>query len=431
MKLFGTVKNGKCRTSYFFGIKVYERLRNNATESTYILGIRIQKKSLHKPSTKLDTAELKILTLGLYYKDLPKEERPILCFDHLAYPYAEAIDAWTFFQYLQSQGIPSIYVIREENPLFQKLQAENRLKDIISVKSELQFLQNYPHIIAQSRAILSSFALDISEICKILPSTKYIFIEHGVSFLIESALELYSPSRFDGMLVPTRLTKQVYEQRGSETPACPHYCVGFPRWDKLAPAQKKGGTKKIFIFFTWREALSKNKTFIDLYTSRIQSFIKRLRGQFANKPDIQIQVSLHHVLLDRGIAVNKDKLFEGVQLVPVSEISQMIREADLCITDFSSISFDFLYRNVPVIYYCFDADIQYTEKHDQMQSSIAKIKQELYNYCDDEDAAVDKALYYADRDFELEPEYVQKNNSIFWQHGKNCETFWQLLKNKL
>ena len=437
MIFFGTEKDKSGRRTYFFGIKVYEtKIRHNVKRS-YLLGMRIRKKQLKTDAsiaidkivhhTRICAAEQRILTLGLYYKDMPKEERYVLCFDYLFLPYAEAIDAWTFFQYLQSQGIPSKYVIRKENALYKKLKEENNLKDILPVGSEFQLLTNYPDIIAKSRFIICSYGFELSPFFKFLPFCKYIFIEHGVNFLKDWAVQHYTNSRFAGMIVPSRLTKEEYEKVGVDLDSLSVYYTGLPRWDRLQSQKKHDRTRNIFIFFTWRVSFGANKTLVKQYAERIQSFVYRLKKIFAGRDDIKLHISLHHALIERDIKLEESKLFEGVHFVPMSEISNMIQKTDLCITDYSSISFDFLYLNVPVIYYCFDADVEYPHQNDYIVPSIEKIKRELYNCCLSEDEAVSKVQYYAERDFSLETEYMAKNDNIFWFKGGNCERLWQLI----
>lgn len=442
MKLFGTIKNAKGVRTYFFGIKVYEERKLEHARKTYILGIKVRKKDHTKkkaaiPATlemqqKIDsriryaTAEQKILTLGLYYKDLPQEQLYVLCFDYLAHPYAEAIDAWTFFQYLQEKGIPSKYVLRRENPLFTKLQQAGNLKDILPVNNELDLLITYPHILAQSRMVISSFGFECSSIFKQTPFIKYVFIEHGVTLMKERAIRYYSDDKFDGKVVPTSLTKALYERITSRAPSCKHYYCGMPRWDKLQPYCENKTTRKIFIFFTQRQTFRWDATHRPEYYRRIQSFVNRLRDLLSDRSDIQLYIGMHHGL-NEGTRHAAENEITGVNLVPMSEISTMAREADMCITDFSSICFDFLYRDVPVIFYCFDLDINYSNNTERSDLAADKIDKLLYNGCRDEDAAIAKVRHYVDRNFKLEGNHLERNKAIFWPRSNNCEQLWQLL----
>ena len=437
MKLFGTIKDRGGARTYFFGIKVFEKKKLGHARKNYILGIRVKKKRYAKEEKshiqqriesglKLAAAEQKILTMGLYYQNMPESERYVLCFDYLAHPYAEAIDAWTFFQYLQANGIPSKYVLRRENPLFLRLQQENKLQGILPVSNELQLLTEYPHIIAQSRMVISSFAFELSAIFKHIPFIKYVFIEHGVTLMKERAIRYYSSSKFDGKLVPTSLTKNLYARLDPPTSSCSHYYCGFPRWDNLQPISRERKMRKIFIFFTQRQTFRWDATHRPEYYRRIQSFVDRLRELYKDRSDIQLHIAMHHGLNEATNHSSED-VIKGVNLVPMSEISTMVREADMCVTDFSSISFDFLYRDVPVIFYCFDLDIPYSNNTERSDLAAEKIDRLLYNGCRDEDSAVAKVQHYVNRNFELEPEHIRKNEEIFWHRGNNCDQLWKAI----
>lgn len=446
MKLFGTIKDQKGVRTYLFGIKVYEERKSPNARKTYVCGIKVKKKKYTEQKDesrkclsmlqklekqhRLAAAEQKILALGLYYQNLSENERFVLCFDYLAYPHAEAIDAWSFFQYLQENGIPSKYVLRRDNPLFQKLQQENKLTDILPVSDELQLLTEYPHIIAQTRIVISSFAFELSNTFKHIPFIHYVFIEHGVTFMKERAIRYYSSNKFDGKLVPSTLTKEIYERVDPPTPSCKYYYCGFPRWDKLQPYNGDKKERKIFIFFTQRQTFRWDNTHRPEYYRRIQSFVNRVRKLYEDRNDIQLYIALHHGL-NEGTNHKSENQISGVTVVPMSEISSMVREADMCITDFSSICFDFLYRNIPVIYYCFDLDINYSNNTERSDLAADKIDQHLYNGCRDEDSAVAKVQHYVNRDFELEPEYIKRNDEIFWQRGNNCEQLWRLINKGL
>ena len=439
MKLFGTQKDKTGCRFYFLGMKVYEKVKSKEVKRTKVLGICIRKKRLTPPTVdystllkriewrdRLHAAEQKILTLSLFYKDLPAEQRYILCFDHLGNHRTEAIDAWSFFQFLQKNGVPSKYAILRNNSLFKELQKENNLDDILPVTNELELLTNYPEIIAQSRAVMSSFGFDISRIFKQLPLTKYIFIEHGVVLLKEwCATGHYTEDLFDGKIVPTSLTKAFYERIGYGLKSCKKYYCGLPRWDRLKPADKERKDRKIFIFFTFRESFKQNPSTRKEYIKRIQSFVNKL-GNIFDGTNVHLYLSTHHYMFLQDSGFNPSQI-KGINIIPTTEISRMTMDADLCVTDFSSIGFDFIYRNVPVIYYCFDADVNYPSQNDRIALIADSIDRHLYNCCRDEKSAIETIQHYAKRDFELEDELKARNKSIFWEDGETCRKLLALI----
>ena len=443
MKFFGKDKDSQGSRYWLFGLKVFEIRQLPRCRKTYLLGICIKEKASERDPEKqpsnlamqqtilLAGVETKLLTLGLYYKDLPPDERYVLCFDHLQYHFAECIDAWTFFRYLQKRGIRAKYVVRRENALFKKLQQTNQLKDIIPVSSEMELLTDYPDIIARSRLVISSFNFELSGIFKQLPFLKFIFIEHGVTLLKEWTSHWYAGDKFDGILIPTAATGKYYEQIGFHFESCVPYHCGLSRWDLLSPATKEKEERKIFIFFTsrlsFRQGVENRFEIRDEYMKRLLSFISRLKLLIKGNDRISLHISLHHSIYEHDNHFNGEEILNGINFVPMSEISTMCREADMCITDFSSIWSDFLYRNVPVLFYCFDSDIKYPNSDDMIGWAADKIDEMLYNGCRDEETALALVKHYMARDFQLESEYLKKNDEIFWARGNNCERLWELV----
>ena len=122
-----------------------------------------------------------------------------------------------------------------------------------------------------------------------------------------------------------------------------------------------------------------------------------------------------------------DALF-GVNPVSPTEISAMIRKADLFITDYSSVCFDFMYMDVPTIFYRFDADVTHPDERDNQDADdAAQEDSRLYNVFYDEQAAMDKIDFYVRNGCQLESELRARNEQIFWTRENNCKNLIELL----
>ena len=105
----------------------------------------------------------------------------------------------------------------------------------------------------------------------------------------------------------------------------------------------------------------------------------------------------------------------------------MIRDTDLFITDYSSICFDLMYRNVPTIFYRFDSDLTYSNPMDNEAALSAAEKDALlYNCCYDARHAIRLANNYICNNFACEAEILSKNESFFWNRSDNCRTLIEL-----
>lgn len=374
-------------------------------------------------------AAQKVALLSQYYMHIPIREKLILCFDCLYDKYAEAVDAYTMFRYLKSAGRKVKYVLLKTNPLYERLQEQNQLEDVLPVSNEAEMLILYPDIIAQSGYIFCSFGYYYSKILKQLPSCIYIYIDHGVMLLKKSAFALYAdggPCDNDLMLVPTQATKRYYDNNNYKQHQM--LCAGMPRWDNLPPRlEKKEKTYSIFLFFTWRFSFVRDSSQVEHYTSLIQQTVNELADRLKDYEHIKIYLGLHHALIYNQPDKNFDH-FQNVELVPPNQVSSMVKKADLLVTDYSSICFDFMYQDVPVIFYRFDADVTYSDERDNKAiESAAQEDSILYNICSNLDEVVKKVLEYAESDFKAGEEIILKNKAIFWPRGNNCERLLKLV----
>lgn len=405
----------------------------NKNTKYYLFGIRIWKKnnpfSTKNLENKIDNLarsilENKILLLNSYYNSI-NTEKLILCVDALHDKYAECIDAYTFFKFLQEKGIPSKYILLEDNPLYNQLKQENKLKDIVGIKKQWEFIEKNAHLIAQAKCVLTSYGLSSGPdnlFLKNLPFLKYIFIEHGVILLKKWVVQLYNTNAFDKILVPSQATYNFYKSKNLYGEQNMVKC-GLPRWDRLK--KERSGTKNIFLFFTWR--YSKNKDEFDVYFGKIKELISALNNLIKNN-NIKIYFSIHHSLLDLGFSIPQ---YNNIEFVSTTNISKMIGKTDLLITDYSSICFDFMYLNTPVIFYKFDGEVKYSDKRDNESFLSAQEEDKnLYNCFYTLDEVVEKINYYIQHNFELESENKEKNKKIFWTTQKNCESLLTYIEEK-
>lgn len=354
-----------------------------------------------------------------------QEQKLITCCDSLTDKCAEAIDMWTFFQYLQAHNIPSRYILLKRNKLYTKLKKLSRLKDVIVIKRMEHLFTRHADIIAQSQIIISSFEMrwDFNPALALHPGLKYIFAQHGSIFLKESVLELYSDKSYNSIISATRKESELYDSRGLWQNGTQIKC-GLPRWDALY--RKPHNKKNIFVFFTWRTSIEKYPESQKIYSDRIFEFLcdERLNKILTNN-NVQLNIAMHHAMLRNKGTI---KVPENVNIISTDKISQAIKESDLCITDYSSIFFDFMYLNIPVIFYRFDTDIIYPDERDNQNATSAQAKDnQLYNCIYNKSKTIDKIEFYIKNNFELEPAYKKINDDIFWERSNICKHLYEII----
>ena len=233
---------------------------------------------------------------------------------------------------------------------------------------------------------------------------------------------MYNPERFDRLLSATRLTYELYKEKGWNVSNL--FCAGMPRWDLLTQKENNG---HIFVFFTWRNSFSIQQNAIDKYVLRIVQLLKKIRQALPNTP---IDIALHHECLRKGVvAPNLESL--NINLIPTSEVSRAIRTAGLLITDYSSVCWDFMYMDKPLIFYRFDSDdISLVQSDQEATLSAMEEDRKLYNCLYKEQEVLDKVVQYVQNQFQIEPEIKEKNKNIFWPDRNNCANLYNLIQGK-
>jgi hypothetical protein len=339
-------------------------------------------------------------------------ERYITCFDCLFDPHQEAVDAYSLYGYLKENHIPCKYILRKGHRLEQTISDP----DVIVVSGKADFIANHGDIIRRSKALVTSFGFGI-ELDKHffgIDYLDYVFIEHGVIFLKKGrVLDRYNTSLFNKMIVPTRLTYELYKGDIRYKNEC-LILSGIPRWDYL----NNDRNGHIFVFFTWRTTFQADPKSAHSYIKYIEEFVNKLAQSLDN--NVEIDVAAHHELGKIGV---ESYHFENahVHLVETDDISSMIRNTSLLITDYSSVAFDFMYQDKPVVFYKFDRDALYLNHTDLIACLEAMQEDEkLYNCLYSEEEVFDRVRYYVSHNFELEDELKEKNSQIFWERNNDC-----------
>ncbi len=149
-------------------------------------------------------------------------------------------------------------------------------------------------------------------------------------------------------------------------------CIsGLPRYDKLTEHRnKKGEIKNIFYMPTWCPRYRKkiDKPFSRMTKKDIEKFKKgkyyRSVSGFISNTDLlkllkennlNLNVFFHQSIHSFMKEIIEASALSNVNIIPYdSDIQKNIIESDLLVTDYSSVCWDFLYLDRPVIFYQFD-----------------------------------------------------------------------------
>ena len=352
-----------------------------------------------------------------------------ILFDNLYEANAECIDTYCVFQYMQKHGIKSYYVIWKENPLYKKLKKENKLKNILvmkrsckeNMKNNFDFFFLTWRKLLRSKAVITSFGDLCPKITELLYKNKYISYihsQHG-SILLKTFIlkcSYLSPLKYNKILISSTNEENIFTKFGWNKNNL--IKIGLPRWDLL---KKEPQTQKnIFMMFTWRNSFGKwNKNFTTpltetKYYKGIMAFIRSPKLQkLLQNNNVKLIYTLHHSLLNQ-CREKLDFSASHLEYVPCENISRYIGKADMFITDYSSLFFDFAFLHTPIVFYRPDFDDTTLNGYDRGDMEHAQtMDNKLFNICysiDDTIFAIEK---YIKNGFILEKENRQKADALF------------------
>ena len=353
------------------------------------------------------------------YKKYPKDT--YLLFDCLHDVSVEAIDAYSLFEKMRKKGIPAYYVVRKQTALYQKLAAENKLDNVIVLNFSTrthpnEFMQKIHQVLYRTKCVLTSFGENSGTadlFFKRHPSWKYVFLQHGTIFMKESVLYngyLY-PEKFDKFLVCSDREENLFKKY--DFPADKLIKVGLPRWDLLKKLPKPK-EKSILLMLTWRrmqpfqfeQSLYKQNLLKLVHNAKLKEYLKQNNISFYFAP--------HHAILG-NTGINFNVVDNNIKIIEQGAVSKYIRQCSCLITDLSSVAFDFMFQNKPVVFYILDRGDPVLGRFDAMDLKRFHYKRFILpDVYFDEDAVVNRVIEYCENNFKIDDRTRKIYDSFFY-----------------
>lgn len=377
-----------------------------------------------------------------YYwlKEIAKKQRKYpkdsyLLFDSLHDASTELIDAYTLFRYMRSIGLKAYYVIWKKNPLYQKLEKENDLENVIVLNFPTnthpnEMAKKIQDILVRTKIVITAFSAysgTMNGFFKRNKYMKYVFIQHGVIFLKESILynKYLMPGKFDKILTSSKIEYDIL--RKYNIPAEELLISGLPRWDLLSSSQTTK-EKSILLMLTWRrlkpEVFEKS-----LY---YQNLVKLLKNKRLQNCLVQNHVTLyfapHHHL---RFSTSNEWHFEesNVEIIDSCAISQYVKKCSALITDFSSIAFDFMFQHKPVLFYVLDKGDMLPHHYDREDIERFEEKRKILPYVYfDEEKAVNAIIKIINNNFAIDNKTARVYDRFFAVKENICENLAKQLE---
>ncbi len=254
---------------------------------------------------------------------------------------------------------------------------------------------------------------------------EFIQLQHGILHMRGERGFHYDPevARYDKVVVSSEWERDLLvEHFGHPTENL--VVTGLARYDKLY--DKKTRKNKIFCMPTWRMDIRRRDLFLESeYYRRMkeiltsQVLIDRLR-----RDKIELKFYLH-IKLHNFIDLFKEFENDVIKVVEAGQedVQSLLMESKLLITDYSSISFDFIYMRKPVVFYQYDYK-EYIESY--KVEGYEEYRENRFGYIAyNSKDLIDKVIYYVDTNFKAEKKYIEKSNKFFkFRDNKNCQRIY-------
>ena len=326
--------------------------------------------------------------------------------------------AFSLFQYYLNNNIDiPYYIINSESDFYKSLLKKNQTRNLIiyNTRNLTAFYQNLFNYLKDTKIIVNAYSIPLMQyIAGKVPYIEYLKINHGIKYF----KELYAKTEFiqelgskKNVICSSPFEYELYIKVLKYKPN--HiYNASLSRYERFKYIKKNNSESKcILVSFTYR---SYNKYIFEKseYKKNLDKFLcnKKLI-KFLLRKNIELIYIPHH----REVELGKQYLtntYKYSKILNQSNLEHCIERCSLFITDFSSLSFDFMFQNKPVLFYAIDKNDDNTiiEKKFMKESNDT-----IYfgNFFFNQNLLIDKIKYYINNNFNLGNDLQHKYESVF------------------
>ena len=326
--------------------------------------------------------------------------------------------AFSLFQYYLNNNIDiPYYIINSESDFYKSLLKKNQTRNLIiyNTRNLTAFYQNLFNYLKDTKIIVNAYSIPLMQyIAGKVPYIEYLKINHGIKYF----KELYAKTEFiqelgskKNVICSSPFEYELYIKVLKYKPN--HiYNASLSRYERFKYIKKNNSESKcILVSFTYR---SYNKYIFEKseYKKNLDKFLgnKKLI-KFLLRKNIELIYIPHH----REVELGKQYLtntYKYSKILNQSNLEHCIERCSLFITDYSSLSFDFMFQNKPVLFYAIDKNDNNTiiEKKFMKESNDT-----IYfgNFFFNQNLLIDKIKYYINNNFNLGNDLQHKYESVF------------------
>jgi len=364
-------------------------------------------------------------------------EKTEYLFGDFFYDKLSTDDVYPIFTKMQSQNFGAHYMTLKKDIYEKYCENSNICLTIIKdIFIDGDFLEKYLTLILRLKAVLSgSEFFFIDNLFYNIDYITYISVGHGVSFFkyfLYYKYSYYGYEKYNKILIPpsNMLVSMAIHYGWKDENIIK---INLPRWDKYNDFDKikeEGKNKNIFIMFTWRITKYK-KDVSKLYFQNINGLLNNdLLIKYLSQYNITLYFTFHRKIMSKA----KLQLNKNIKYIEEEEISGILSNTSLVVSDFSSIIFDLIYREKPFVIFIPDSndpnlnniyDVCYSKLIKDIKDGAISFLNTFFNIED----TVNKINYYIKNNFNVEPRLKEFYNNLGIEKGNNTIKFIEYLKN--
>lgn len=348
-------------------------------------------------------------------------------------------NSFYFFEYCMNE-LPEekkkhiFYVIDKRSPDYQAVKKYDRnVIQFMSLKHMIYAMTMEACVSTDAKVHFYAWQSKPSIVLETIMNKPEMFLQHGVTALkkVDRLFGKHSPNPMKWFVVTSKKEKDLVVKEFDYKPEFVPI-TGFTRWDVL---HDKRDPKDRFILMmpTWRAWLEdvSNEQFqeSDYYKAYVDLISKPELANMLKENGLYLVLYLHPKFAQyiETFQSVKDDL---IRCVPFGQepLNEIMMRAEMLVTDYSSVCWDMMFMNKPVVFYQFDRDTyltahgSYIDLEKDLPSDNTRNGDEVLKYMQD----------YIDNGFKIKDEYQAKVDSFYaFRDTKNSQRTYEYLMRQL
>ena len=352
-----------------------------------------------------------------------RKPKYIIFSDFFSSKYCSDINAYTLFEYYLKNNIDeAYYIINNESGLYQNLAKENKLKNLIIFNNREFIYDKLYNYLLNSKIIIQSYVLlDFQYIINNVTYLKYLYINHGITYFKNNFVDpelMYLNDDKRNIITSSPYEYNIFLNKFNYS----HryiYKAGLAKYDAYKTIKiNESENSCILVSFTYR---SYNSSYYEksLYKENLIKLMNNdLLITFLKNNNIDLIYVPHHNELFLKKRYNQTS-FKYAKIIGQKDLTNYIKKCSLFITDFSSISFAFMFQLKPILFYLID----YKDPINFLEKQYMNPNNNLYfgNSFLNQNLLVKKIKYYVDRKYKLDKKLLKSYKSVFYFRKNICK----------